>query len=163
MRTDEMINALCDQVKCVRSSCILGVFTSLCLSFSGKEVPRPYRSTSERVTSQPPRSRLGSVQPPVSKTTEPSAKKTALQPSESNTDAESVADMPVSVPTTRRKAKDLQVHLGKGRPVLAGGSGARNITKVPSRGSGRRTRTSAMLQEDPIPEEEGALAARYPF
>lgn len=123
------------------------------LSFSGKDVPRPHRSTSERVISQPPRSRLSSVQPLVSKTVKVSAKKAALQPSESNTDAESAADIPASAPTTRRKGKDLQIRLGKGRPVIAGGSGARNITKVLSRGSGRRAKASAMLQEDPIPEE----------
>ncbi|KAF8573837.1 hypothetical protein K439DRAFT_921592 [Ramaria rubella] len=150
MRTDEMINALCDLL-------------------NGKSVPRPHRatSTSDRAVSQAhPKSRR-SLQPPASKPSEPS-KKAALQPSESNTDAESQSDTtppsaapapPPSAPqstsstpaTTRRKAQDIQTHLGKGRPVVAGGSGARNVTKPFSRGA-RRGKKSAMLREDVIVE-----------
>ena len=104
------------------------------------------------MASQPAKSRHNSVQP-ASKATEISAKKTALQLSESNTDAESLADTPASVPTTRRKAKDIQSHLGKGRPVIAGGSRARNIIKVVSHGTGCKGKASATLQEGPIPEE----------
>jgi hypothetical protein len=111
---------------------------------------------SERVVSQPPEQSRLSVQP-ASKAT---AKKTALQPSESNTDTESMADPPASALTTRRKAKNIQSRLGKGRPVIAGGSGARNITKVISRGTGRRGNASAMLQEDPIPEGGTLLPMR---
>lgn len=70
-----------------------------------------------------------------------------------------MASVAASVPNTRRKAKEMQLHLGKGRPVLAGGSGARNVTKVVSRGAGRKARASAMLHEDPIPEE-GLLAIK---
>ena len=151
MRTDEMINALCDLVKYVH--CPLPGVDGLLphLTLSGKDVPRPYRSVSARVASQPSKSRLNSVQP-VPKPTKVSAKKAALRPSESNADAESVADIPVSAPTTRRRAKDLQMHLGKGRPVIVGSSRARNITKVISRGAGRKGKASAMLQ-DPIPEQ----------
>ncbi|GJJ14804.1 hypothetical protein Clacol_009072 [Clathrus columnatus] len=141
MRTDEMINALCDLM-------------------NGKDVPRPTRSISERTGSQPPNSRVVSVAAPVRSTSSKlddtiPTKKVALQPSESNTDVESVVSTPaslISVPTTRRKAKDIQTRLGKGRPVAAGGSGARKITKAFSRGTGRKTRTSMVLQA-PIPEE----------
>lgn len=83
-------------------------------------------------------------------------KKAALQPSESNTDVESVVStpgsLPITAPTTRRKAKDIQTRLGKGRPVAAGGSGARKITKAFSRGTGRKPKTSIVLHA-PIAEE----------
>ena len=119
---------------------------------SGKDVPRPHRFTSERVAPQPgPISRLGSVQPAL-KVIEISAKKKAFQLSESNT-AESFADTLASIPITRRKTKDIQSHLGKGRPVIAGGSRARNIIKVVSHGTGCKGKASATLQEGPIPEE----------
>ena len=158
MRTDEMINALCDLVKYVHCPLPSVDVPLPHLTLSGKDVPRPYRSMSARVASQPPNPRLNSVQP-APKPTEVSAKKAALRLSESNTDAESVADIPVSAPTTRRRAKDLQMHLGKGRPVIVGSSRARDITKVISRGAGRKGKASAMLQ-DPIPEE-GELTSTF--
>ncbi|KAF8523027.1 hypothetical protein JB92DRAFT_3110334 [Gautieria morchelliformis] len=132
LRTDEMINALCDLI-------------------NGKDVPRPLRAASERVASQPlPKGRVGSVQ--ISKASEVSAKKATLQPSEPNTDPESVPDASSSTRATRRKAKHIQARLGKGRPILAGGSGARHVTKVITCGTGRKTK-----EEEPIPEEdEGA-------
>ncbi|KAF8481402.1 hypothetical protein JB92DRAFT_3038744 [Gautieria morchelliformis] len=43
--------------------------------------------------------------------------------------------------------------VGKGRPVLARGSGARHVTKVITRGAGRQTKATVMLQEEPIQEE----------
>jgi hypothetical protein len=132
--------------------------TSSRFSFSGKDVPRPHRSMSERVVSQP-QSRLSSARR-ASKAAEISAKKTAFQASEYNTDTESIADAPASAPTTRRRAQDIQSRLGRGRPVIAGGSGARNITKVISRGTGRKGKTVAMLQEYPIPER-GMLLPMY--
>ncbi|KAF8489149.1 hypothetical protein JB92DRAFT_3129576 [Gautieria morchelliformis] len=127
---------------------------------SGKDVPRPLRAASERVASQPlHKGRVGSVQ--MSKASEVSTNKEALQPSEPNTDADSVTDAPCSARTTRRKAKDIQARLGKGRPVLVGGSGARHMTKVITRGTiGRKTKPSAMLQEEPIREEDDAVPTR---
>lgn len=135
-----MINALCDLV-------------------NGKDVPRP-RIMSERLMSQPPTSRLPSTQArSTSSKLEDvvTTKKAALQPSESNTDVESVVSTPGSLstapPNTRRKAKDVQTRLGKGRPVVAGGSGARKITKAFSKGNGRKAKTSMVLHP-PIAEEE---------
>ena len=159
MRTDEMINALCDLVKYVHCSVprVDGPLPHLTLS--GKDVPRPYRFMSARVASQPPKSRLTSVQP-APKPTEVSATQTTLRPSESNTDAESVADIPVSAPTTRRRAKNLQMHLGKGRPVVVGSSRSRNITKVIGRGAGRKGKASTKLEAEPIPEE-GELISTF--
>ncbi|KAF8487848.1 hypothetical protein JB92DRAFT_3020114, partial [Gautieria morchelliformis] len=48
--------------------------------------------------------------------------------------------------------------VGKGRPVLAGGSGARHATKVITRGAGRQTKVTVMLQEEPIQAEEDVAA-----
>ncbi|KAF8493863.1 hypothetical protein JB92DRAFT_1158473 [Gautieria morchelliformis] len=91
----------------------------------------------------------------MSKASEVSTTKVALQPSEPNTDTQSVTDAPCSARTTSRKAKDIQARLGKGRPVLVCGSGARHMTKVITRGTiGRKTEASAMLQEEPIREED---------
>jgi hypothetical protein len=125
-------------------------------------VPRPHRSMSERVVSQPPqKSRLSSVQM-ASKAPEITIKKAALQPSKSNTDTEPMANAPPSAPTTRREAKNIQSRLGKGRPVIVGGSGsgARNISKVISRRTGRHGKASAMFQDDPIPEQCTLLPMR---
>ncbi|KAF8489156.1 hypothetical protein JB92DRAFT_1391790 [Gautieria morchelliformis] len=72
--------------------------------------------------------RVSSVQ--MSKASEVSTNKAVLQPSEPNTNAESATDAPCSAHTTRRKAKDIQARIGKGRAVLVGGSGARHVTKV---------------------------------
>lgn len=116
---------------------------------------------SERLMSQPPSSRLPSAQISARSTSSKvedvvTTKKAALQPSESNTDVESVVStpgsLPITAPTTRRKAKDVQTRLGKGRPVVAGGSGARKITKAFSKGNGRRAKTSMVLHP-PIAEE----------
>ena len=59
--------------------------------------------------------------------------------------------------TRTRKAKESQTRLGKGRPVIAGGTGARAITKSVSvsRGSKRGVKSSKSIQnvQDTIPEE----------
>lgn len=59
------------------------------------------------------------------------------------------------IPRTR-KAKDTQYRLGVGRPIIAGGSGARAVTKSVSvsRGSKRaKSMRHVKLSEDPIAEE----------
>jgi hypothetical protein len=124
---------------------------------SGKKVPRAQRATSGRVASQSRlKSRGGFLQ--VSKPSAVSVEEVALQPSEPNTDVESVADIPPSAPATRRRAREIQSRLGKGRPVLAGGRGARNVSKV-NRGIGRKSKSGAMLRDRTIPEE-GMMVAR---
>jgi hypothetical protein len=65
---------------------------------------------------------------------------------------------PSLLPATRtRKAKDTQTRLGKGRPVIAGGTGARAVTKSVSvsRGSnrGKGSRTGVKLAQETIIEE----------
>jgi hypothetical protein len=61
--------------------------------------------------------------------------------------------------TRTRKAKDTQFRLGVGRPAMAGGSGARAVTKSVSlgRGSGKRAKASkgAKATEPIIEEEDG--------
>ena len=78
MRTDEMINALCDLVEYVHCPLSSVDVPLPHLTLSGKDVPRPYRSMSARVASQPPKCRLNSVQP-APKLIEVSAKKAAIQ------------------------------------------------------------------------------------
>ncbi|KIJ34085.1 hypothetical protein M422DRAFT_783000 [Sphaerobolus stellatus SS14] len=97
---------------------------------AGKDVPRPHRAASERGTSQPPvSSRVPSTAQPPSPSkqlVESATKKAALQPSEANTDAESVASAPAgttSTASTRRKVQAMQMRLGKGKPVADGGNG----------------------------------------
>ncbi|KAF8520965.1 hypothetical protein JB92DRAFT_2892907 [Gautieria morchelliformis] len=46
-------------------------------------------------------------------------------------------------------------------PVLAGARGARNMNKAIARSTGRRTRASATLQEEPIPQETVDKAAEH--
>lgn len=65
---------------------------------------------------------------------------------------------PTPPPASRtRKAKDTQTRLGKGRPGLAGGTGARAVTTSvsASRGSnqGRNSRTSVKPTQQTILEE----------
>ncbi|KAJ2928870.1 hypothetical protein H1R20_g8279, partial [Candolleomyces eurysporus] len=62
-----------------------------------------------------------------------------------------------SLPPRTRKAKDLQTRLGVGRPKLAGGSGARAVTKSTSTSiqRGKRGKSSRMLSRvEPTIEEE---------
>lgn len=63
---------------------------------------------------------------------------------------------PESGPSTRtRKAKDSQVQLGLGRPITAGGTGVRAVSKPVSASKGRRGKGSRSTKpvEDTIPEE----------
>lgn len=66
-------------------------------------------------------------------------------------------DEPVTAPVSRtRKAKDTQFRLGVGRPVIAGGAGARDVTKVASGAKGKRSQSrSAAHPTEPTIEEEG--------
>ena len=70
---------------------------------------------------------------------------------------------PPSLPRTR-KAKDTQRRLGVGRPIAAGGSGPRAVTKSLSVSRSRRAKSSRNVipVEDTIPEE-GALPLSYPL
>ncbi|KZT30527.1 hypothetical protein NEOLEDRAFT_1144156 [Neolentinus lepideus HHB14362 ss-1] len=61
-----------------------------------------------------------------------------------------------SRPTRTRKAKDTQFRLGVGRPVVAGGNGARAVTRAKSR---RGKARSFQTTEVPIPEESEPLGA----
>ena len=63
---------------------------------------------------------------------------------------------PTPQPVRTRKAKELQTRLGVGRPTIAGGSGARAITKSSSGSKSRRGRSSRMGSrlDAAIPEGE---------
>jgi len=61
---------------------------------------------------------------------------------------------PPLVPPRTRKAKELQTRLGKGKPVIAGGSGARAVTASSGSSKGRHSRSSkAMKPREPTIEE----------
>ncbi|KAJ7235877.1 hypothetical protein B0H12DRAFT_1238624 [Mycena haematopus] len=64
---------------------------------------------------------------------------------------------PISIPLNRtRKARDTQTRLGVGRPVAAGGSGPRAVTKSSSVAKGKRGRSSKTAKkpvEETIPED----------
>ena len=61
----------------------------------------------------------------------------------------------LALPRTR-KAKETQFRLGVGRPAVAGGSGARAVTKSQSvsRGTGGKVSRSIKPKEEAIQEEE---------
>ncbi|KAL0951019.1 hypothetical protein HGRIS_007760 [Hohenbuehelia grisea] len=63
---------------------------------------------------------------------------------------------PAAPPPRTKKAKETQLRLGVGRPVAAGGSGARAVTKSTSLSRVKRAKSSKSMQptEAPIPEEE---------
>lgn len=66
----------------------------------------------------------------------------------------------VSVPAPRtRKAKELQTRLGVGRPVAAGGSGPRAVTKSSSIPRGRRGKSGKAMQPTEATIEEGKQSA----
>lgn len=63
---------------------------------------------------------------------------------------------PLLVPPPRtRKAKELQTRLGKGKPVIAGGSGPRAITASSGSSKGRETRSSKTMKPREPTIEEG--------
>jgi hypothetical protein len=76
-------------------------------------------------------------------------------------------DLPVEKPPTpllippprTRKAKELQTRLGKGKPVIAGGSGPRAITASSGSSKGRQTKSSKTMKprEPTIEEGKGPL------
>lgn len=62
----------------------------------------------------------------------------------------------VSVPAPRtRKAKELQTRLGVGRPVAAGGSGPRAVTKSMSIPRGKRGKSGKAMKPTEATIEEG--------
>jgi hypothetical protein len=62
---------------------------------------------------------------------------------------------PSLIPTRTRKAKELQTRLGKGKPVIAGGSGPRAITASSGNSKGRQTKSSRTLKPREPTIEEG--------
>jgi hypothetical protein len=63
---------------------------------------------------------------------------------------------PLLVPPPRtRKAKELQTRLGKGKPVIAGGSGPRAITASSGSSKGRQTNSSKTMKPREPTIEEG--------
>ncbi len=64
---------------------------------------------------------------------------------------------PAPITRNTRKAKETQYRLGVGRPAIAGGSGARAVTKSLAAPKSKRGRASISVKpsEAAIPEEEG--------
>ncbi|CAA7266568.1 unnamed protein product [Cyclocybe aegerita] len=65
---------------------------------------------------------------------------------------------PPEPPRTRKKAKELQTRLGVGKPVIAGGSGPRAVTRSSGSSRGKRAKSSrsmkpreATIEEEPEP------------
>lgn len=129
----------------------------------------PYSSDSK--PQHPPPHSLPSQRPPSSRTGARAAAPRSRQQStasmiiHSDTEDEgppppepesAFTPQPEAGPSTRtRKAKDTQSRLGMGRPVLAGGEGARAATKPVSASKNKRGKGSRTLKPtgDIIPEE----------
>ncbi|THH26595.1 hypothetical protein EUX98_g7599 [Antrodiella citrinella] len=99
------------------------------------QLPRPTRSSSMRIISKSssssrPRGRSGSVV--IHDTDEEGEPEQA--PPETATSSQHEPDPPLPPPPSRvpRKAKESQYKLGVGRPTLAGGSGARAVSRTGS-------------------------------
>ncbi|KAG2044702.1 hypothetical protein BDR03DRAFT_937052 [Suillus americanus] len=129
----------------------------------------PQRSTSVKIIIQPgdrPRGRSsGSVI--IHDTDEEEEGEEAIGEIEVEQQPEEHKPLPAPVdPTPRtRKAKDTQYRLGVGRPIIAGGSGARAVTKSVSvsRGSKRaKSMKNVKPSEDPIAEEPEPEPERIP-
>ncbi|KAH7931133.1 hypothetical protein BV22DRAFT_1027891 [Leucogyrophana mollusca] len=123
-------------------------------------VPPPQRSTSIRVTSRsgsrPRGQSSGSV---IIHDTDDDEQEQVDEPAvEPPIEEKPAPSPPAPQPPRTRKAKDTQYRLGVGRPILAGGSGARAVTKSVSvsRGAAKRVRPSRSTkpQEATIAEEE---------
>ncbi|KAK0208355.1 hypothetical protein DFS33DRAFT_1379881 [Desarmillaria ectypa] len=77
-------------------------------------------------------------------------------------ETEPVAPVQLPPPPRTRKAKETQSKLGVGRPVAAGGSGARAVTKSVNivngkRGKSRSVKPQATIHEEPEPTEQRPL------
>lgn len=73
------------------------------------------------------------------------------------------APTPSLVPPPRtRKAKELQTRLGKGKPVIAGGSGPRAITASSGSSKGRLAKSSKTMKPREPTIQEGKIHAYYP-
>lgn len=75
--------------------------------------------------------------------------------SEATISDEPLVQKPPLVPPPRtRKAKELQTRLGKGKPVIAGGSGPRAVTASSGSSKGRHSKSSkAVKPREPTIEE----------
>ncbi|TFL06527.1 hypothetical protein BDV98DRAFT_559560 [Pterulicium gracile] len=115
-----------------------------------KPAPPRARSTSTRIPSLRQRGVSFIIHDPVEDTEE-------SEETESLNENTQVPPAPAAPAQTRmRKAKDTQTRLGVGRPRLAGGAGARAVTKsVPSGKSNRvkSSRTVKSVIDEPIAEE----------
>lgn len=91
----------------------------------------------------------------------------AEQENEQQMDERGAHTQPVEQPPPRtRKAKELQTRLGMGKPVIAGGKGARNITRSSTGSIGsmpKRTKSSRSMipTEATIIEEGRTLIASH--
>jgi hypothetical protein len=75
---------------------------------------------------------------------------------------EQLAHAPVLVPPPRtRKAKEMQTRLGKGKPVIAGGSGPRAITASSGSSKGRQSKSSKTMRPREPTIEEGKTHAGH--
>ncbi|KAG2061981.1 hypothetical protein BDR06DRAFT_946041 [Suillus hirtellus] len=132
---------------------------------SRRTLPQPpQRSTSVRIISQPgdrPRGRsIGSVI--IHDTDEEGEEAIGEIEVEQQPKEHKPPSAPVDPTPRTRKAKDTQYRLGVGRPIIAGGSGARAVTKSVSvsRGSKKaKNMKNVKPSEDPIAEEPEPIPA----
>ncbi|KAI0936184.1 hypothetical protein AcV5_004384 [Taiwanofungus camphoratus] len=120
---------------------------------------QPKRSTSLRIVSRSaagsrPRGRSGGSV--IIHDTDDEAEDEQDEAVFSAPELERKADSPPATAPRTRKAKETQYRLGVGRPALAGGSGARAITKSMSVSKGKRGKGSRSMKptEDAIQEEQ---------
>jgi hypothetical protein len=120
------------------------------------------RSVSTRVSSRPSPSRISSVI--IHDTDDENENEDEELNAERSRGHESGAQgttqsATITPPATRaRKAKE-QIRLGVGRPVAAGGSGPRAVTKYIDVSKGKRAKGTKTMKptEDTIPEEGGYI------
>jgi hypothetical protein len=117
--------------------------------------PQPQRSTSTRIAStrSTRHSTLRSTDSVVVHDTDEEDGVNAAD-EQPQSDSES-KPQPRPLTRTTRKAKYTQMRLGVGRPKVAGGSGARAVTKPVSVPKSKRTSKSVNIKEAVIPEEPG--------
>ncbi|KAF9452642.1 hypothetical protein P691DRAFT_721372 [Macrolepiota fuliginosa MF-IS2] len=151
LKSDEMIDLLLEA-------------QSKCTPAPASQLPMQQRSVSTRRSSRPGPSRISSVIIHDIPEELPQKHEDAIKALSTTPDA---SVLPALAPPTRKKAKELQRRLGVGRPVAAGGTGPRAVTRSTTishekklKGSRSIKQREATIQEEP--ESQGDLQGTNP-